>query len=139
MSWPCFNVVSIRRGDWEPTESGGRIQRLYYTLPDGREVEFKDLPVGAMWHTDMVPPLSDGYKLYENDPSLCVLLPGKSIWHMHHKGTDGCLWNISGSPPRVTASPSINLVGIYHGWVRDGVVTDDCDGRRFGADGIRIP
>ncbi len=138
MSWKCFNVTAIRRGEWEATESGGRIQELFYTLPDGREVAFKDLPVGAMFHTDMIPPLDDGYQLYKNDPSLCVVIPGKSIWNMHHKGTDGGHWKIVGDAPNITATPSINFAGLYHGWVRDGVVTDDCDGRKFDEGGNRI-
>jgi hypothetical protein len=28
-------------------------------------------------------------------------------------------------------TPSINIDGIYHGWVRNGVITDDCEGRTF--------
>jgi hypothetical protein len=34
-----------------------------------------------------------------------------------------------GSP--LTATPSINAVGCYHGWLTNGVLTDDCEGRTF--------
>lgn len=130
MSWPCTLVKSIRRGDWEKTESGGEVRQLYWTLADGREVDFNSLPVGAMWHSSLQP---EAY----GEPSLCVVLPGKVIWHMHHEGTNGHRWQITGEPPTITAHPSINYVGTYHGWVRDGVVSDDVDGRKFNSEGIR--
>ncbi len=40
-------------------------------------------------------------------------------------------WQVSGPPERLTVAPSINCPGVYHGYIRDGVITDDCDGRRF--------
>jgi hypothetical protein len=42
-------------------------------------------------------------------------------------------WSVSGEPPKVTVTPSINIVGRYHGWITDGVITDDVDGRTFPA------
>lgn len=44
-------------------------------------------------------------------------------------GADG--WKVYGVPPAITVEPSINMVGIYHGYIRDGVITDDCEGRTF--------
>lgn len=135
MPWKCFMVESIRSTDWEPCETGtGRIQRSFYKLPDGREVGFSELPVGAMWWNEQHPHSIRGV----HGRSLCVRLPGNVIWYMHHPGTNGCKWTVTGDPPNVTASPSINFMGIYHGWVQNGVVTDDCEGRRFNADGCRI-
>ena len=46
-------------------------------------------------------------------------------------GAYGDGWAVSGTPPQITLSPSINIVGSYHGWIRDGVITDDCEGRTF--------
>jgi hypothetical protein len=40
-------------------------------------------------------------------------------------------WSVDGVPDRLTLSPSVNFVGHYHGYIRDGVITDDCEGRRF--------
>lgn len=131
MSWSCFKVQKIRRGLWEPCEGGGRKQELFYTLPDGREVSFKDLSVGAMFHTSDMPPYDDGSAYHAARPSIIVLLPGRVLWHMNDKGSEGCLWQIDGEIPNVTASPSINYVGIYHGWVQNGVVSDDVEGRKF--------
>jgi hypothetical protein len=40
-------------------------------------------------------------------------------------------WAVTGEPPNITMSPSINLVGRYHGWLQNGVISDDCEGRTF--------
>lgn len=40
-------------------------------------------------------------------------------------------WVVTGDPPLVTLSPSINIMGSYHGWIQNGVITDDCEGRKF--------
>jgi hypothetical protein len=136
MSWQCFLIKSIRQTDWEPTEGGGRVRRGIMTLPDGREVEWKDLPVGAMWHSDMLPADSkyDGYV-----PTWYVLLPNNCAWPIQHKGTDGASWTMTGEPPNITTTPSINYVKRYHGWIKDGVISEDVDGRKFTQEGKLIP
>lgn len=40
-------------------------------------------------------------------------------------------WRVTGAPPRITVHPSINMVGQYHGWLKDGVISRDVDGRQF--------
>lgn len=69
-------------------------------------------------------------------PSLVVRLPGgydfcidSRAWRDGVPYGDG--WTITGEPPAITLSPSINIGGTYHGWIRDGVITDDCEGRTF--------
>lgn len=47
-------------------------------------------------------------------------------------------WQVTGEPPKVTVQPSINLVGVYHGWLHDGVLSDDVEGRRYDARGALI-
>lgn len=72
-----------------------------------------------------------------NRPPMFVKLPD---------GTDFCIdfcsspeaangggegWGCAGAPPNVTLSPSVHIIGRYHGWIQNGVITDDCEGRRF--------
>ncbi len=47
------------------------------------------------------------------------------------EGPNGTGWKVTGDAPKITVEPSINVVGSYHGWIRDGVITDDCEGRKF--------
>lgn len=46
----------------------------------------------------------------------------KSGWH-----GDG--WIVTGDLPNITVSPSINILGHYHGWIKNGELSDDVDGR----------
>lgn len=40
-------------------------------------------------------------------------------------------WTVTGKPPCLTVTPSINVVGRYHGWLIEGLLTDDIEGRVF--------
>lgn len=60
---------------------------------------------------------------------MLVILPGgpdlpcgdlHSLHMVASGGTTG--WTITGELPRITVSPSINVVGRWHGWIRDGVI-----------------
>jgi hypothetical protein len=53
-------------------------------------------------------------------------------WRNGVRGTGG--WNVTGTPPNITVQPSINGPG-YHGWVTNGIISDDVDGRKLGPDG----
>lgn len=44
---------------------------------------------------------------------------------------DSVGWVVTGVPPMITVSPSINVIGDYHGFIQAGVITDDCEGRKF--------
>lgn len=40
-------------------------------------------------------------------------------------------WSVTGDAPNITMYPSINLSGIYHGFLQNGVLSDDCEGRKY--------
>jgi hypothetical protein len=114
MAWKCFMVEYLDAPS-------------FYFRHDGKVVSFNDLPVGAM---------------YFEDGELVVKLPSGSEWNIdqgrnYNSQPDRAgktrlpQWTRIGEPPMVTASPSINHVGQYHGWLRNGVLTDDCEGRVF--------
>lgn len=114
MSWKCF-LVERRMGAPRPGSDGAVVTPAEF-FRYGEKIEWADLPVGAMWF--------DG-------PLLFVRLPAYIDWCIDRPGTGGSKWTRSGEPPDVNVIPSINYVGIYHGWVRNGWVTDDCEGRKF--------
>lgn len=39
-------------------------------------------------------------------------------------------WKVTGELPKITVHPSIGKPG-YHGWLRDGVLSDDLEGRTY--------
>lgn len=67
---------------------------------------------------------------------LLVQLPGNVLWCVDSRifnngewGDHG--WTVTGAAPYITVSPSINIGGIYHGFLVDGVIGDDVEGRTF--------
>lgn len=71
---------------------------------------------------------------------LVVRLPGPVDLCVDHRADDagGHGWVVTGDPETLTVSPSINAIGIYHGFIRNGVITDDVEGRTYDASG-RLP
>jgi hypothetical protein len=57
------------------------------------------------------------------------------IWSpdMRPSRDDDSGWTVTNAedPARMTVSPSILIVDRYHGWIRDGEITDDCEGRTY--------
>lgn len=78
----------------------------------------KDAPVGAMWYADWYPWLGP------DQHCLVVKTPGGE-WIVDKPPTNESQgWSRTGSPPFITASPSIHFPGKYHGWLRDGVLIE---------------
>lgn len=106
-------------------------------------------PIGAMWpapewlnrKVDGRPWISDRYfrEWADKRPPMQVHMPGGANFLIDSRPTSGGTpgdaegWVVTGEPPSVTLSPSVNILGIYHGWIQNGVITDDCEGRRFPA------
>ncbi len=67
---------------------------------------------------------------------LVVCLPNNTFFCVDNMATDGGNgWTVTGEAPLITVSPSINIVGSYHGWIKNGVISDDCEGRVFDGEG----
>lgn len=130
MPWQCFLIKSIRKWTHETDTAFGVVYQRLFELADGRLVTLDELPVGAMWHSSIDP------IWITSEPTLYVILPGHFAWPMNHGGSKGARWNVVGTPPEVSATPSIRITGGYHGYVgsngvQPGVVSDDVDGKRY--------
>lgn len=73
-------------------------------------------------------------------PDGCEWCPDRMGWNQA-LGFYGDGWDIdvSGGVDLMTITPSINILGHYHGWVRTGYLTDDIDGRTFPRAMTRVP
>jgi hypothetical protein len=117
MAWPCRMVAE--KG---PKQTGD----MWYTpaMLTGEH---------AGWYLGFH--LSNEYKRdwLGKRPPLWVCLPGNWWFCVDSQTTDGAGqgWTVTGEPPKITVSPSINMVGLYHGWLRDGVLSDDVEGRTY--------
>jgi hypothetical protein len=135
MSWP-IRVIEYTK------ETNGS------TLQIGDAFYFNPLPgwtldpdeIGWWWPSHF----ATGERLSKNfvggRPPILVFLPGKVLFCVDgatfRTGPDGKTiysggWNVSGDLPNITLAPSINIGGIYHGFIRDGVISNDVEGRTF--------
>jgi hypothetical protein len=46
------------------------------------------------------------------------------IWHTQQTSDGGPRWDVKGDPPNITVKPSINVIGIWHGFITDGVARE---------------
>lgn len=113
------------------------------------ETPWKNLRVGDMWiaphllarpEGHLYRPASKYFARNSHRPPLIVALPapggGRVDWCVDGPAWKGGQpygdgWDVSGEPPLITVAPSINIVGVYHGYIQNGVITDDCEGRRY--------
>lgn len=112
---------------------------------------FGFVPVGAMWpvpaeHVDewvaawaheLAPRYLRERAAGNPRPPVFVKLPDGSEFCLDHRaysaeqGFHGDGWAVAGDPPACTVTPSVNVVGRWHGYLTAGVLTDDCEGRTF--------
>lgn len=121
--WPttCGCGYAFQPDDqWQHNFTG-----LYARSDTGDRVTLSAAPPGAMWFADWL----DGIKEYTDrspDGRILILRTPGGEWNIDAKSSNGNGWTRTGTPPKVTANPSI-LCGqkpdgswTYHGWLRDG-------------------
>lgn len=84
--------------------------------------------------------LSPEFRASGRDYVIFIRLPDGTDWCVDH-ASSGSLrrgqpqgWTVTGELPTISVTPSINVEGRFHGFVTNGVITDDLDGRTFGPD-----
>lgn len=88
--------------------------------------------------------LSDYYRQHNSHRApIMVCLPGNCLWCVDSQTVDNGQWSgasgwtVTGEAPFITVAPSINIGGTYHGYLQNGVISDDVDGRSYTEDGKR--
>lgn len=99
-----------------------------YEAADGRRFTLRGAPPGAMWHASWMAHVQGHNRANDPRGPLVVRCPGGSEWNIDGPSTNGDGWTRTGTPPLVTANPSIVVPG-YHGWLKDGVLSGDLEGR----------
>ena len=156
MAWTCklLDIVGTEMVHYDPPVNGVSGE-THLVDSSGNKLRMRDLEIGSMFFLPKNIPVDDDvtkyewpwfmakkYKIsdyyFENNAHrqpLFVLLPKNTLFLIDGKcWTDGRAyggWNVSGEAPYITVSPSINISGTYHGWLQNGVLSDDCEGRVF--------
>lgn len=106
-------------------------------LTEGGNVDTNKREIGDMWYLDLSPE-----EIKERDYSeyyfannshrkpIVVMLPGRHLFCIDCMCYDSARggyyggWTVTGSPPNINVEPSINMVGRYHGFLKNGVLSD---------------
>lgn len=160
MSWQCklFNIVGLDHVTYENPLPGGICGKTFLVDAEGVRVDWDEMPVGAMffipenadmhewpWFLASDERISDYY--FQNNSNrrpLFVKLPsssGSGPVNGELFCIDGKCWNetemyggwtVTGEAPNITVSPSIKIGSFgYHGFLQNGVIYGDCEGRTF--------
>lgn len=121
--WPTACACGYRFADDDPWQYN---QDRIYRTSDGQLSTIDDLPPGAMYDAPWFADFWHG----DDGRCLVVVLPDKTPWVIDGPATNGAGWTRSGEPPGITARPSIASPN-YHGWLNDGVLSDDLEGRPY--------
>jgi hypothetical protein len=75
-------------------------------------------------------------------PQIVIVCPDGTLWCPDQCPSWGSNtdtgWKVTGELPAISATPSIGKPG-YHGWLKDGALSDDLDGRTFPATAKESP
>lgn len=99
---------------------------LYIRKDTGEKTTLSGAAPGAMWYADWFP---DEEKRAPDGRVLIVKTPAGD-WNVDSKANNGPGWTRTGTPPKVTATPSIGMGRrpdgqyAYHGWLRDGTLVE---------------
>lgn len=86
----------------------------------------EEAPIGAIWHSDWMGDFWHG----PDGKSYTIRLPDKTDWCIDGPSSSGGKWVRAGDYPKITATPSI-ASSRYHGFLQNGVLTDDLEGRTY--------
>lgn len=127
--WPaqCACGYAFTENDhWQVNED-----QLYAGTPDGKLYTCRELPPGAIWRVTWWENIPQNKYADPAAKVWALMLPGGAEWLIYGPASDGGKWTVQGELPDITVAPSINQPGIYHGNLKGGVITQDCEGRQF--------
>lgn len=146
MSWQC-RLIECNQ---ETSSKTLKIGDMFYA-PTLEEVHASKLldpghRSSLWWFYAMSKPtrLSDFYKQHNSHRRpVLIWLPNRILFCIDSGRTSAGIysregWTVSGTPPLITITPSLNLEHQYHGNITNGVMTDDCEGRRYDEEGRLI-
>lgn len=124
MPWPLFMVAHDDSDAWEKRDTPGACWTMETFLePQNRH------RLSPEYLRDW-----DGKR-----PPLMICTPDGNWWMVDCLSSNGVSgWTITGEPPNLTAHPSIGSSD-YHGWLKDGVLSDDLEGRSYSQHPKREP
>lgn len=131
MTWQCKLVVYDKS---MTIQNGGlKVGDMFYA-PDPESENY------TRWLEFNTSNLSDYYKQNNSGRRpLIVVFPGPYMFCIDEmcwrSGERYGGWTVTGKAPLITVSPSINIGGTYHGFLQNGLLGDDVEGRMYNVAG----
>ena len=141
MTWDCRLIAYSKEKNMKTLSVG---DMFYFDPPPSFENGLGD-PHGWGWiswyATHSV--LSDHYKLHNSARKpLLVFMPSRTLFCVDamqlNKGERYGGWQVTGVEPNITLASSIHLDRQYHGYIQNGIISDDLDGRTYNEYGSLI-
>ena len=112
--------------------------RVRMVPPPKTSDDYRNLQIGDAWRPDeRAPPLwQEVAAAHFGRAPLLVKLPCGTFFNVYgHGWKDGkptaFSWTVTGTPPCLTLTPSVNIGGGWHGMITGGVIQDDVTGKKF--------
>jgi hypothetical protein len=124
--WPvqCVCGYHFQESDaWQVTKN------RMYTCDTGEQLTLSEARPGMIWDAEWLLDFDDPWAGPDGRCLMCRL-PDGSDWCIDGPSRSGGKWTRTGEPPRLTVQPSIASPG-YHGFLVDGVLSDDIEGRTY--------
>jgi hypothetical protein len=124
--WPAHcacGYVFLEADTWQLAT-----HRLYMRQDTGVTLTLREAEPGMLWDAPWLLAMPN-YR-GPDGRSLVMRLPDGGEWTIDGPSTNGPGWERTGTPPQITARPSILSPG-YHGWLTDGVLSADLEGRTY--------
>ncbi len=124
--WPEVCVCGYR---FQDDDSWQLARHRIYTTESGEQITLSEARPGMLWDADWYLDFDDPWAGPDGRCLMCRL-PDRTEWCIDGPSRTGGRWTREGEPPLLTVRPSIASSG-YHGWLSDGVLSDDLEGRRY--------
>lgn len=132
MTWTC-TLIDYRRG--MTVSNGLRVGDMFYLPGEGISVG-----ISARYQARA---LSEFYLKHNyKRPPLFLVVPGPKLLCIDSQDIYDCPpkyadYSVAGKAPKITMRPSLKTPD-YHGWLQYGVLTADCQGRKYDKEGRLI-
>lgn len=95
-------------------------------LLDAPPEDMDDWEPGMMWPLELLDAEGAGYSVVLCRHTDEAGMNWPIMWHTRQPAaaTPGARWLVTGEAPNITVTPSIDVVGVWHGWIRNGELVE---------------
>ena len=81
---------------------------------------------GMMWPSELYGPSDAGYSVVLRRHRDAAGHEWPIVWHTRSRADEAGdpMWTVTGTPPAITVAPSIHVIGVWHGWIRNGELVE---------------